>query len=403
MSLNDDCGPQEDSQLLPNTMAGLVNVPFTFECSGVFGIKQQPGPSFRECGSTIFEGYQNTDLCIGGLGQQHACTVGTCQVIDWTSAVAPPCSSTIMDYVRVQPSGLASPCCNSDACLVPDTPYTCDASRALQLCVVDESAAQCVDPATNAICSGNFSAVVVRPSGSTDSSIITGSPATQTSRFSNSAANSTGSSNSATSSTGSSNSTPSSGGHPSESSTNIIAIVKPLLATLVPVLAIGIVLIILYIRKKRRQNTIQKSTQRNDAETGQVLGGTSNPTSWLAGLPHGRNDVDHQTLGQPQSATEGSTGLESWLAEFLVEYNVASIIAEGHVEEVSPGLECGLLPGQIWPLMKLSGDRLVQLTSVVFINLTRRRSKAENDCDVQHQRRVTRVSKALDGRTGLIL
>ncbi|KAJ6526434.1 hypothetical protein B0H19DRAFT_1275785 [Mycena capillaripes] len=252
MSLNDDCGLQEDSQLLSNTMAGLVNVPFTFECSGVFGIKQQPGPSFRECGSTIFEGYQNTDFCIGGLGQQHACTVGTCQVIDWTAAVAPPCSSTIMDYVRAQPNGLASPCCNSDACLVPDTPYTCDVSRALQLCVVDGSAAQCLDPATNEVCSGNYTAAV-GPSGS---------------RTPNGG--------------GSSNSAATFGGSPGPS-TDTIAIASSLAGTIASLLTI-VSLLYAFNKKSRKwmQNKKQKIWSQSSDPEKALQTNLAGPYSWSA-------------------------------------------------------------------------------------------------------------------------
>lgn len=224
MSTSPDCGSFHDTQLLSNTMAGLVNSTFTFECSGSLGpSKKQAGPSFVDCASpTFFAGnYEYTDVCIGGVHQQHACSVGTCQVIDWTAAVAEPCSSPIMDYVHVQPKGIATPCCNSDGCSPPDTLYTCDPSRALQLCVLDGSAAQCVDPATNSICSGNYSAAVALPTGSTGSSIVTGAAATQTSG-----------------SNGSGNSAAGSGGHPGLSSTDIIAIVTSIVGAVAAVVTI---------------------------------------------------------------------------------------------------------------------------------------------------------------------
>jgi hypothetical protein len=71
-----------------------------------------------------------------------------------------------MDFVRAQPKGIASPCCDSNGCTKPSTKYSCGAGQALQLCVVNGAAAECVDPASSAICSGNYTAAVVGPSGS---------------------------------------------------------------------------------------------------------------------------------------------------------------------------------------------------------------------------------------------
>ncbi|KAJ7875305.1 hypothetical protein B0H14DRAFT_62554 [Mycena olivaceomarginata] len=214
----EDCGSFHDTQLLSDTMAGLMNSTFTFECSGPLGpSKKQSGPSFVDCASTTFAAgnYGNTDFCIGGLKQQHACSVGGCQVIDWTGAIAAPCSDLIIDYARVQPKGIATPCCNSDGCTPPATKYSCDASRALQLCVLDGSAVQCVDPVTNAICSRNYSTAVVLPPGSSTS----GSPTQQTA-----------------SSPGSSNAVTSFSGHSGLSSTDIIAIVTSLVGAVAAVL-----------------------------------------------------------------------------------------------------------------------------------------------------------------------
>ncbi|KAJ7805476.1 hypothetical protein B0H14DRAFT_3153442 [Mycena olivaceomarginata] len=155
-----ECGMFQDHQLLLNTMAGLINAPWTFNCSGVDtdSDTQQFGPTFKDCADDRFHSLPN--LCIGGIKDQHACSVGTCNVIDWNGAVA-----------ARQAPGMATPCCNSDDCTIPSGKYTCDASRTLQLCVVDATAAQCVEPISNTICSGNFSAVVAPPSGSTGNTV----------------------------------------------------------------------------------------------------------------------------------------------------------------------------------------------------------------------------------------
>ncbi|KAJ7801741.1 hypothetical protein B0H14DRAFT_2615006 [Mycena olivaceomarginata] len=160
MTTTDDiCGMFQDHQLLLNTMAGLIDAPWTFNCSGVeTGDTQQFGPTFKDCADDGFHSLPN--LCIGGIKDQHACSVGTCNVIDWNGAVAAPCASNIMHFVTSQAPGMATPCCNFDDCTVPSGKYTCDASRTLQLCVVDATAAQCVEPISSTICSGNFSAAV---------------------------------------------------------------------------------------------------------------------------------------------------------------------------------------------------------------------------------------------------
>ncbi|KAJ7247024.1 hypothetical protein C8J57DRAFT_1674555 [Mycena rebaudengoi] len=114
-----------------------------------------------------------TNLCIGGIKDQHACSVGTCNTVDLSGAVAAPCSSNIMHFVGSQAPGLVTPCCDSDGCTVPSAKYACDASRTLQLCVVDKTAAECVEPSSNKICSGSFS-----PSGSNGNTSPTNGPNT---------------------------------------------------------------------------------------------------------------------------------------------------------------------------------------------------------------------------------
>ncbi|KAJ6592407.1 hypothetical protein B0H19DRAFT_1087790 [Mycena capillaripes] len=170
-TIDDQCGMFQDHPLLLNTMAGLVDAPWTFDCSGISrdDPTQQFGPTFKDCADDGFHSLPN--LCIGGIKDQHACSVGTCNVIDWNGAVAAPCASNIMHFVTSQVPGMATPCCNSDDCTIPSGKYACDASRTLQLCVVDATAAQCVEPISNAICSGNFSVAVAPPSGSTDNTL----------------------------------------------------------------------------------------------------------------------------------------------------------------------------------------------------------------------------------------
>ncbi|KAJ6536798.1 hypothetical protein B0H19DRAFT_1270512 [Mycena capillaripes] len=151
-------------------MAGLIDAPWTFECSGVSpDVTQQFGPTFKDCADDGQHSLSN--LCIGGIKDQHACSVGTCNVIDWNGAVAAPCASNIIHFVTSQAPGMATPCCNSDDCTIPSGKYACDASRMLQLCVVDATAAQCVEPISNTICSGNFSVAVAPPSGSTGNTV----------------------------------------------------------------------------------------------------------------------------------------------------------------------------------------------------------------------------------------
>ncbi|KAJ7823220.1 hypothetical protein B0H14DRAFT_3730473 [Mycena olivaceomarginata] len=113
MTTTDDiCGMFQDHQLLLNTMAGLIDAPWTFNCSGVeTGDTQQFGPTFKDCADDGFHSLPN--LCIGGIKDQHACSVGTCNVIDWNGAVAAPCASNIMHFVTSQAPGMATPCCNS--------------------------------------------------------------------------------------------------------------------------------------------------------------------------------------------------------------------------------------------------------------------------------------------------
>ncbi|KAJ6572475.1 hypothetical protein DFH09DRAFT_1362440 [Mycena vulgaris] len=191
-TIDDTCGMFQDHQLLLDTVAGSIDAPYTFVCSGVSGNDQpQFGPRFQDCADKNF--FSFTNLCIGGLKDQHACSVGTCNVVDWSGAVAAPCSSNIMHFASSQAPGLATPCCNSDSCTVPSAKYACDASRTLQLCVVDATAAQCVEPSSNTICSGNFSAAVALPSGSKGStSPINGPNTTPTNGPNNAAASSVG-------------------------------------------------------------------------------------------------------------------------------------------------------------------------------------------------------------------
>ncbi|KAJ7881470.1 hypothetical protein B0H13DRAFT_1891345 [Mycena leptocephala] len=159
-----------DTQLFIDNQAGLINSTFKFECyAGPDGQTiVQKGPAFSLCG--LFAGDPN--LCMGGNKGQHACGGPKCQVIDWTKARAPGCPSAILEYVQVQPAGIVAPCCTSDGCSTPsdpqDTPYTCDISQKLYLCVNDGVGAECVDPKAKTICSGSFSGAGV-PSGTSGS------------------------------------------------------------------------------------------------------------------------------------------------------------------------------------------------------------------------------------------
>lgn len=162
------CGMFQNHQLLLDTMAGSIDAPYTFSCSGISGnAKPQFGPRFEDCADNGF--FSLTNLCIGGIKDQHACSVGTCNTVDLSGAVAAPCSSNIMHFVGSQAPGLVTPCCDSDGCTVPSAKYACDASRTLQLCVVDKTAAECVEPSSNKICSGSFS-----PSGSNGNTVSHG-------------------------------------------------------------------------------------------------------------------------------------------------------------------------------------------------------------------------------------
>jgi len=226
-STDDECGMFQDPQLLHDTMAGSIDRPYTFICSGVSGNDlPQVGPRFTDCAGENF--FSFTNLCIGGIKDQHACSVGTCNVVDWSSgAVAAPCASNIMNFASNQAPGLATPCCDSDGCTVPSAKYVCDASRTLQLCVVDATAAQCVEPSSNTICSGNFSAAVAVPGSTGNTSPIT-APNTIPANGNNAAA--------------------SSGGHPGLANADIIAIG----AVLGPVLiAVAGGLRYLFLKKKK--------------------------------------------------------------------------------------------------------------------------------------------------------
>jgi hypothetical protein len=155
-----------------------------------------------------------------------------------------------MDFVRAQPKGIATPCCDSNGCTKPSTKYSCGAGQALQLCVVNGAAAECVDPASNDICSGNFTAAVVSLPGSTvvlpPSGPTSGTGPTTSQAFiggpGNTALSSSGTPLAATqtSTTGHSNSTPSSSGHSglSQSSITAIATVIPLIVAIVGLLVV---------------------------------------------------------------------------------------------------------------------------------------------------------------------
>jgi len=227
-STDDECGMFQDPQLLHDTMAGSIDRPYTFICSGVSGNDlPQVGPRFTDCAGKNF--FSLTNLCIGGIKDQHACSVGTCNVVDWSSgAVAAPCASNIMKFASSQAPGLAYPCCDSDGCTVPSAKYVCDASRTLQLCVVDATAAQCVEPSSNTICSGNFSAAVAVPGSTGNTSPIT-APNTIPANGNNAAA--------------------SSGGHPGLANTDIIAI-GAILGTVL-VAAVGGLVRYLFLKKKK--------------------------------------------------------------------------------------------------------------------------------------------------------
>ncbi|KAJ7611919.1 hypothetical protein DFH06DRAFT_154719 [Mycena polygramma] len=154
-----------DTQLFINNMAGLLNSTFKFECVGGLGIPSvQNGPGFSSCG-----GFDIPNLCIGGNKGQHACGASTCQFIDWTKGSARACPAAILQYAQVQPKGVVAPCCDSNGCSAPsdpnNAPYTCDTSCTLYLCVNDGTAAECVEPKGNTICSGNFSGAANAPSG----------------------------------------------------------------------------------------------------------------------------------------------------------------------------------------------------------------------------------------------
>ncbi|KAJ7247029.1 hypothetical protein C8J57DRAFT_1724674, partial [Mycena rebaudengoi] len=212
------CGMFQNHQLLLDTMAGSIDAPYTFSCSGISGnAKPQFGPRFEDCADNGF--FSLTNLCIGGIKDQHACSVGTCNTVDLSGAVAAPCSSNIMHFVGSQAPGLVTPCCDSDGCTVPSAKYACDASRTLQLCVVDKTAAECVEPSSNKICSGSFS-----PSGSNGNTSPTNGPNTVSHGFPGTTATSDGSAASQTPTNGLNNTAASSVGHSGLANEDIIAI-----------------------------------------------------------------------------------------------------------------------------------------------------------------------------------
>ncbi|KAJ7827088.1 hypothetical protein B0H13DRAFT_1917802 [Mycena leptocephala] len=272
-----------DHQLLLNTMAGLIDAPWTFNCSGISkGDTQQFGPTFKDCADDGFHSLPN--LCIGGIKDQHACSVGTCNVIDWNGAVAAPCASNIMHFVTSQAPGMATPCCNSDDCTIPSGKYACDASRTLQLCVVDATAAQCVEPISNTICSGNFSVAVAPPSGSAGKTVShafpTNEPNTVTHGFPGTTATD-GFAASQTPTNGLDNTAASSGGHSGLSNTEFIAIG----AILGPILTacLGVFLRCRYL-KRRKGNRVLTYAEDWAIDNGSVGPGSGIYRMALAGL-----------------------------------------------------------------------------------------------------------------------
>jgi hypothetical protein len=152
-----NCGSGLDLGIPMNYFGNVDNQTYTWDCFGTI----QAWPSIVPCFSNTF-----LTFCIGGVDQQHACIAGNCKVIDWTKQHASPCPSTIMDFVDVQPAGVASPCCDSLSCTIsPPHTFNCAPNIDLWFCVVDGKAAECVKPSDNRICSGNLThAVGVVPS-----------------------------------------------------------------------------------------------------------------------------------------------------------------------------------------------------------------------------------------------
>ena len=146
----DNCGSALDLQIAIDYFANLRNQTYTWDCLGTV----QAGPSIVPC----FPSLQVLIFCIGAYNQQHACIAGNCVIVDWTNQHATPCPSTIMQFVNVQPIGLATPCCDDQSCTtVPSSDtFTCSRNVDLWLCVVDGKAAECVRLSDNSICSGNL-------------------------------------------------------------------------------------------------------------------------------------------------------------------------------------------------------------------------------------------------------
>ncbi|GLB34538.1 hypothetical protein LshimejAT787_0201030 [Lyophyllum shimeji] len=166
------CGPWDDTQLMTNTFANAVDAKFTFRCCGGLGCADQTGPTFQSCSDTSFRlgNYNFFTFCIGGIGEQHACAGTHCQQISWVNtAKSSPCAQPLLDFMKIQPSGAQYACCDATSC-TPGTDYACAGSRSLQLCVTDGGGAECVNPANNAICSGNYTSVTVVPPGPSSTS-----------------------------------------------------------------------------------------------------------------------------------------------------------------------------------------------------------------------------------------
>jgi len=176
----EQCGPRLDLRLIADTMAGLQNGTFTLRCGGEdSGFTDQITPALSDCGiSTPPSGrHPFATFCIGGPHQQHACSAGRCNFVDWSHRSA-TCSWLIMEYAGAQPPGLAGLCCDTESCTQSSTNFTCSSSASLSLCVVDGVGLECVEPHDLSICSGNFStAASLLPHTTSSNSVLSSLPA----------------------------------------------------------------------------------------------------------------------------------------------------------------------------------------------------------------------------------
>jgi len=150
-------------QIIVNTFANLANESYTL-CCGDISDCSLPIHTISGVENRCSSG-GNILVCIGSLNQQHACSAaGTlwdqvCTQIDW-SVKSQNCSDHLLYYFSFQKIQPDAACCNDSNCVptnsVNGSPWSCSGGDALWVCVNSGYGVECVNPATNDICSGNY-------------------------------------------------------------------------------------------------------------------------------------------------------------------------------------------------------------------------------------------------------